>query len=865
MKKSLALVLALVMVLGSFSFVSAAPDFADVKGTVYEEAVGRLELLNVLKGYPDGSFQPNGMITRAEFAAVAVRARGLENVAMAAKGLPTGFTDVPANHWASGYVGTAASMGIVRGIGNGLFAPAAPVRYEEAVTMLVRALGYDSEALAKGGYPFGYLIVAEDIGLLDGARSTQGTNATRGLVALLTDNALEIPMMITVGFGTDARFVVSGQERTEEKYLLDYMGFDTFEGRVTSYNSSRDTITLKGKNNVTLDVADDFDYYRVNGVTIKAWAKDDMVVVYTLKDTVKFDAVAKVDADELNLVGEDADYDVNEDAVLKLNGSTVTAANFAADYAKVVLNGDDEIIWAEGYDFDGVMLVEEIDDQIVIDLNDEELDLEDFTLVKAGRTIDVADLAKGDLVFFNDAEEFAVVYNNSEEGIIDRVYDARSFRMDGTRYSFTDITGAEMFLDGEELGLLTQVEVKQMMDEEGTVEAFLDFAGKVVLLSGDRGVAATSSYYAYVTAEPALYMKRNVSYMNLDVITAEGEEVEFDVKSTTLGAFHLGDVVKVTIEENGELDKYVVLVNPEVIDVTTASGIKVTDKYVNSKMLQSTAVVFNVENFGTDVDDIEVYTWANAAKEFTYVLEGEFYYNTSDKVIVIVAQRTDADDDTTDYFGLLTGVRKISGKDQWEITIQDSGVSYEYLTDTNITTMGAIARYDFAKIEVGEKSGKISMITEVQANPTVMNVVDVINRTEIRLSTTTTGGAIYTMVNGSVVYENKTSADKISLGTLKAGDKVEVYLDRVGSTFVKYLRLLPGDTTPTIPTVTTYTLTSKQVVDTNKTVTLGTTTYVYAGTDTQYNAAVAGTQVVVTFGELRGEVIVLTIAPAPVS
>lgn len=257
MKKSLALVLALIMVLSSFSFVSAAPDFADVAGTKYEEAVSRLELLNVLKGYPDGSFKPEGMITRAEFAAVAVRARGLENVAVAAKGLATGFSDVPASHWASGYVGTAASMGIVNGIGNGLFAPSAPVKYEEAVTMLVRALGYESEAMAKGGYPFGYLIVAEDIGLLDDARSTQGTFASRGLVALLTDNALEIPMMITVGFGSDARYVVSGEERTKAVYLLDYMGFDTVEGRVVSYSASKDTIKVGNK---TLDVADGFEF-----------------------------------------------------------------------------------------------------------------------------------------------------------------------------------------------------------------------------------------------------------------------------------------------------------------------------------------------------------------------------------------------------------------------------------------------------------------------------------------------------------------------------------------------------------------------------------------------------------------------------
>lgn len=811
MKKSLALVLALVMVLSSFSFVSAAPDFADVKGTAYEEPVSRLELLNVLKGYPDGSFKPEGSITRAEFAAVAVRARGLAGVAEAAKGLPSGFVDVPATHWSAGYVGTAGSMGIVNGIGNGMFAPNGLVKYEEAVTMLVRALGYEFEAQAKGGYPYGYLIVAEDIGLLDGARGTQGVFATRGLVAMLTDNALEIPMMIQDGTG---KWIVSGEDRTEEVYLLDYMGFDAVEGRVISYSSSRDTITLQGEG--TFDVAEDFDYYKVNGVTIKAWVKDDMVVVYTMKDTVKFDAVKNYDSDEITLIGEDAEYDVNSKAVLVVNGVEKTVTTFVADYAKVVLNDDDEVIWAEGYTFDGFMLVNEMDEDVAIDLNDEELDLEDFTVVKDGSTLSNSDIAKNDIVFYNNAEDFAVIYNNSAEGVIDRVYTSTTFRMDGTRYAFTSILGDELYLDGEDLGVLTEVEVRQMMDEEGTVELFFDFAGNVVLIVGDRGVAATSSYYAYVTANPTVFQKRNVNYINLDVITADGEEVEFDVKldasnvtgssivwnpagtANDLDAFAKGNVVKITVEEDGDLDKYTTLVSPEII-TTSDAAIKVTDKYVKTKMLQGSAAVFNVENYSTDVDDIEVYKWSDAADEFTYVEAGHFYYNTADKVVVIVATQTDADDDSTEYYGLVTRERKISGKNQWEITIEVEGTKSEFDTDTNEITSAPGLEGKFAKVKVGDKSGLIIKAVEVlpvDSTGDLMFVVKVIDRDEIELADTSTAttGAIYMMVSGSVVYEKDN--DKTSLGELAKGDKVEVYLDKDGSKFVKYIRLNTGYTAP---------------------------------------------------------------------
>ena len=370
-KKVLSLVLALVMVLGSFSFVSAAA-LEDVAGTAYEDAVTRLGLLGILEGYPDGTFKPEGEITRAEFAAVAVRAKGLTSAAAAAQGLPTGFTDVPGTFWASGVVGTAARLGIVNGVGNGLFAPQSPVKYEEAITMLVRALGYEESAKAKGGYPYGYLIVGNEIGILDAVKGTQGAPATRGQVAQMTDNALEIEMMIQVGYGTDTKWVVSGTEDTNEKYLLDELGFDSVTGRTTSVSSSRKSITVTvededeqdrlGKKSVSIDLPAGFDVYEVEGLETRFWYRDGLVIA-RVQEEAKFDAV-EVDGDELTLIDEDENYEVARNATLRLDDKNVDQDEFNADFAKVVLNDDDEIIWAQGYTLDGFILVEEVEDEV---------------------------------------------------------------------------------------------------------------------------------------------------------------------------------------------------------------------------------------------------------------------------------------------------------------------------------------------------------------------------------------------------------------------------------------------------------------------------------------------------------------------
>ncbi|MDY0234983.1 MAG: S-layer homology domain-containing protein [Gudongella sp.] len=195
-KKILSLFLTLIMVLGSFSTVFAAP--YDVVGTTFEDAVVRLQGLEVLIGYPDGSFKPSNNITRAEYSAVVARIKGLEQAASSSMG-STIFGDVPANFWASGYINESVQAGLIKGMGiyNGIntFGPQLNITYEQAVTLVVRALGYEAEAEANGGYPMGHLMIAAREGLLQDVNGTLGTLATRGLVAQLTYNALNIPLM----------------------------------------------------------------------------------------------------------------------------------------------------------------------------------------------------------------------------------------------------------------------------------------------------------------------------------------------------------------------------------------------------------------------------------------------------------------------------------------------------------------------------------------------------------------------------------------------------------------------------------------------------------------------------------------------
>lgn len=243
LKKTVAIVIALAMVLsmGVTSFAA----FSDVPSTVnYAEAVNVLANLGIINGYDDGTFRPDNTITRAEVATIVVNTLGLGET----KGA-TVFSDVPADHWAAGYINTAYGAGIISGMGDGTFAPGANVTYEQVVRMIVSALQYDMAANQAGGYPTGYLSIASRYGISQGAVGTVGTPATRATVARLIYNALEVPMLDVSEWG----WTVDNNRYSQNKNvtLLSNLGVEKLEVIVTDTYLNKDTYNSRD-NQITL-------------------------------------------------------------------------------------------------------------------------------------------------------------------------------------------------------------------------------------------------------------------------------------------------------------------------------------------------------------------------------------------------------------------------------------------------------------------------------------------------------------------------------------------------------------------------------------------------------------------------------------
>lgn len=209
----------------STSRVTLAPD---ISGTQYEEAAELLGALGIMVGdAEDGAFRPNDNIIRSEMAKVAVYSVGLEDIAKSSMG-STRFPDVPADHWATGAINVADQQGMVIGDDVGTFRPDDNVLLQEAVAIIVRAMGYEPAAEDKGGYPSGYLYIASSNQLLRGLSGSATEPAARGDIAQLIFNALTVNLMEQVGFGTNVSYEV-----VDKTLLYDKLNVEKGYGQIT--------------------------------------------------------------------------------------------------------------------------------------------------------------------------------------------------------------------------------------------------------------------------------------------------------------------------------------------------------------------------------------------------------------------------------------------------------------------------------------------------------------------------------------------------------------------------------------------------------------------------------------------------------
>lgn len=174
----------------------SAISYNDLKSTHWAYGyIEKLSLQSVIAGYVDGSFRPEGTISRAEFAKMIALATDI------ATSTPTKstFIDVPDAHWAMRYIEAARNHGIIGGYPDGTFKPDNKVTRAEIAKMVILAGKFEANKAGtplsdiSGNWAYDHIMTAKNLNIIggypDGSFGPE-KNATRAEASKIITKAL---------------------------------------------------------------------------------------------------------------------------------------------------------------------------------------------------------------------------------------------------------------------------------------------------------------------------------------------------------------------------------------------------------------------------------------------------------------------------------------------------------------------------------------------------------------------------------------------------------------------------------------------------------------------------------------------------
>ncbi|MBV1758617.1 MAG: S-layer homology domain-containing protein [Dethiosulfatibacter sp.] len=642
MKKILSLVLVIALVLGSFSFAFADGHVpADVVGEDYQEAVEVLMALGVVNGFPDGEYKPLQLVTRAQMAKLLVEALGYGQLA----GGTAPYSDT-AGHWAAGSIGLASGIGLVQGYPDGTFKPEATVSFDEAVTMILRALGYTDESL-RGAWPTNYKIKAIDLGLYD-ETSAQTGGADRGNVAQMLFNALGLKLVeIIDGVATPVT--------TGALLLIDKVGTKVDMSKLTGADQYFTYENIYDADEA-LDTVIDLTPYLYHSVTYYMNQDDEIAYVSTVHTDEYVGEVLEYASGKL--VIEDADEDtksfsVTSSTALFLNGdeavgtTALTLEEDGSAYARVIYD-DDGVYGVVAEQFNLVQISTEysvrrplmlngasgIKLPVMVNADDDDV-LDDANLTIVGDATTLADIEEDDLVYVYASEsvnadatvtghpevlKLLVVRDVVSGAYTSRAADFHSGVFGGVSYSvssFNKVVTDFLNSDHELVAVPDGKTYDLTLDKDGKVYSMAladdtpDTEGYALFVDFADGVL--TSEFSDVTVDKAARVRLfnssgNVVVYNLDISNLDLEDtddsddlgdltIDVDTNALTIStSLTKGALVEYEVNSDGE----VTLVSA----VTTTTGDYDKDEMlVGNYDVTDTTIVFNTVGTLTDQGD----------------------------------------------------------------------------------------------------------------------------------------------------------------------------------------------------------------------------------------------------------------------
>lgn len=550
MKRLTAITIIFVMIMLVIPTNAAPETIVDIE---CETAISVVKALGFMDGYPDGTFRSENRITRAEFASIISK---LLNLSVdESKGEITYFSDVTESHWASPYVNIVSSRGFMSGGGDGQFLPENNITVNEVAKVMVCLMGYRYFAEVSGGYPNGYYMQANAIGLLDGLHTDAASPITRGEMAQLLCSAFDVDIYQTDSYGDD----VEMKKEDGITLLSKYHDIYTTEGIVTAnrFTAVNDESKIRD-NEIEID---DERYYTNNdvssylGYNVKAYYRYDdskntrtILFIEKIKNNVKeisADSVNDINGYRINYFeenGKKKSIDINSNTNIIWNNEfdsravnfdfdTLASVNGSLTFIDNDCNNKYDVVIVENYTVGVVDSISADNERINLKWTTGSLKLEDFnyTIYKGGEVITLSELLSSDVLCIIGSKGFA----SGVSGSVVEIY-VSDKSVNGTVVAIGDNNVTIETKDGKRVYDVSPQYVCERgndirIDDRGSF--YLDMNGKIISCpSIDSGIMK----FGYI----------------MDAVINEGIVIEVKLKMLTVA----GNVEVVKVKDNVRLD-----------------------------------------------------------------------------------------------------------------------------------------------------------------------------------------------------------------------------------------------------------------------------------------------------------------------
>ena len=479
MKKIFAALTALLLLLSAFPVSALEKD----AGLTEAQIIETVRALEIMQGDENGNLKLDSSVTRAQFVKMAVAASVYKDDADVRLATAQ-FPDVSARHWAAGYIHVGVASGWIKGYLDGTFRPDGNVKTEEAVTIVLKLLGY-TDADFIGSYPDGQLAKYKALKLNTGISAVRGDELTRRDCMRLIYNALctatksGTPYAQTLGYAVDADGNIDYAALTDSKKDGPYIVAD--ENWKTALGLPETITCLKDGKTVAESEIKPYDVLYYSKEFSKVW-------VYDTKTAGIIEALSPDKSNPSSITVSGNTYSVVKRSAFAGN---LSGGAFAADDAVILLLGENNEA-VEAYIAKEPFLAEtrsEIGENIRLYIND---------------TASEAELSEKSLVYYNAESGLALTYDKTVSGLVGALSPNKEnpthITLNGTQYALS--------------GLL-----KERFKNESTY-------GENDFLTVYLGSGAVAEYAEFADIyDTDIYEDNNLSYDALLAQTLKGPEI----------------------------------------------------------------------------------------------------------------------------------------------------------------------------------------------------------------------------------------------------------------------------------------------------------------------------------------------------